>query len=117
MRLLGFLAALLLPLSAAAITPQAEEFLRIAKELEPVHCEKRKLRREIALAEIEKRDAEARAKRERFSEIDRDPKTARLESRLTELERRISDGKGGTRDPEDLAAISKQQRDAYYRCE
>lgn len=105
------------PLGAGALTPQAEEFVRIARELEPLHCEKRKLRREIALADIEQRNAEGRELRERFRKLDRDPKTARLESRLAELERSISDGRGGTRDPEDLAAISQQQREAFYRCQ
>jgi len=55
-------------------------------------------RREIALAEIERR-------------------TARLEARLGELGRRITDGKGATFDPEDLEAITMQQRGACYRCE
>lgn len=108
---------LLGPLAASALSPHAEEFLRIARELEPVHCEKRKLRREVVLAEVEKREADARELRARFRTLDRDPKTMRLESRLTELERRISDGKGGTHDPEDLGAISRQQREAFYRCE
>jgi hypothetical protein len=118
MRVVAILVICLLPAgSCLALTPQAEEFMRIAGELEPVHCEKRKLRREIALAQAEKRDADARELRARFTKLDRDPKTARLEKRLGELERAISDGKGGTRDPEDLAAISKHQRAAYYRCE
>jgi hypothetical protein len=118
MRLRAILVICLFPAgSCLALTPQAEEFMRIARELEPVHCEKRKLRREITLAEVEKRGADVRALRARFTKLDRDPKTARLEKRLGELESMISDGKGGTRDPEDLAAISKHQRDAYYRCE
>jgi hypothetical protein len=101
---------------AAAITKEAEEFLRIARELEPVHCEKRKLCREIALAHAERREAEARTLQARFDELGRDPKTARLEKRLGELERRLTDGRGGIRDPRDLEAISRQQREAYYRC-
>jgi hypothetical protein len=117
MKPLALAVAVVLPCSALALTPEAEEFMRIARELEPVHCEKRKLRRDIAIAEAERRDADARAARARFTKLDGDPKTAKLEKRLTALERAISDGKGGTRDPEDLAAISKQQRDAYYRCE
>jgi len=40
-----------------------------------------------------------------------------LDKVLAELEKRISDGKGGARDPQDLDAISFQQRQAFYRCE
>jgi hypothetical protein len=107
----------LAPSHAPALSPAAQEFIEISKRLEPVHCEKRKLRREIALAEAEGRDAGARAARERFAALNRDPETARLEKRLAELERRISDGRGGTRDPEDLEAISRQHRAAFYACE
>lgn len=96
---------------AFALTPEAREFLRIVKELEPVHCEKRKLRREIALAQAQGHDSAAL--RARFSALDRDPSTAKLERRLAQLEPRVS--KSG--DPEDLAAISRQQREAFYRCE
>jgi hypothetical protein len=110
----AFLVAVSFP--AWALSPEAREFMKITKELEPVHCEKRKLRRSLALAEIERRDAEAKQLRARFSALDRDPKTARLEKRLAELERRMSNGKGGTRDPEDLDAISVHQREAYHRC-
>ncbi len=101
--------------AAFALTPEAKEFLEISKKLEPVQCEKRKLRREIALAEIERRDASEL--RKRFSRLDRDPETARLEKRLAELEPRILDGKGAPRHPEDLEAISLQQRQAFYRCD
>jgi hypothetical protein len=111
---LAFLLVVALP--AWALSPEAREFMNITEELEPVHCEKRKLRRSLALAEIERRDAEAKELRARFSALDRDPKTARLEKRLAELERRMSNGKGGTRDPEDLEAISVHQRAAYHRC-
>jgi hypothetical protein len=51
------------------------------------------------------------------AELNRDRETTRLERRLAELEKRISDGKGGARDPQDLDAISAQQRQAFYRCE
>ena len=102
---------------AAAITPEGREFVEILKQLEPVHCEKRKLRREIALAEVERRDADANALRKRFSDLNRDPETTKLEKRLAVLEHRISDGRGSARDPEDLQAISFQQREAFYRCE
>lgn len=116
-RLPVFLLAALFFASAPALTPEAREFLEISKQLEPVQCEKRKLRREIAFAEAENRQADAKQSRARFLEVDRDPRTSKLEKRLAELERRISDGKGGTFDPEDLAAISRQQREAFYRCE
>jgi len=85
--------------------------MSIAKDLEQVHCEKRKLRREIALAEVERHDARVKELRSRFAELDRDARTARLEKRLGELERRM------TLEPGDLDAISAQQRDAYHRCE
>ena len=87
--------------------------MRISKELEPVQCEKRQLRRQIALAEAEQRDADAKAARARFARLDKDPKTAKLEKRLAELEPRVK----RSSDPEDLQAISLQQRSAFYRCE
>lgn len=110
------LALALAPAAGFALTPEAAEFIEVSKRLEPVQCAKRKLRREIALAQAERRDADARAARERFAALNRDRETARLEKRLAELERRISDGKGGTRDPEDLAALSFEQRRAFYDC-
>jgi len=87
--------------------------MAISKELEPVQCEKRKLRRQIALAEAERRDADAKAARARFAKLNQDPKTTRLEKRLAELEPRIRKSS----DPEDLRSISLQQREAFYRCE
>ncbi len=87
--------------------------MTISKELEPVQCEKRQLRRRIALAEAERRDADAMLLRERFAALDRDPKTTRLEKRLAELEPRLK----RSSDPEDLPAISLQQREAFYRCD
>ena len=85
-------AALLLAASGAqALTSEAREFIAISKELEPVQCEKRKLRREIA----------------------REPATARREKRLAELEPRLR----RSSDPEDLEAISHASREAFYRCE
>jgi hypothetical protein len=107
------LVLLLFPLQALALSPAAEEFMAISKELEPVQCEKRRLRRAIALAEIERRDDEVRALRKKFSGLDADPKTARLEKRLSELEPRVR----RSSDPEDLAAVSRQQREAFYRCD
>jgi hypothetical protein len=78
-----------------------------------VQCEKRRLRRSIALAEAERRDADVKALRARFAQLDRDAKTTRLEKRLAELEPRLRKSS----DPEDLPSISLQQREAFYRCE
>ena len=95
------------------LSPAAQEFMAISKELEPVQCEKRRLRRQITLAEVERRDQDVRALRKRFAALDAEPKTARLEKRLAELEPRVS----RSSDPEDLPAISFQQREAFYRCD
>ena len=111
MRLL--LALFLLPLPALALTPAAREFMEISSKLEPVQCEKRQLRRKMALAQAEQRAADMEKFRARFAELNRDRDTARLEGRLGELEKRIT--RAG--DPEDLEAISFQQRQAFYRCE
>jgi len=111
------LALLLAVTPAAAMTPEGREFLDILKELEPVHCEKRKLRREIAFADAEKRSGDAKELRARFAKLDAEPKTAKLERRLAQLEPRINSSQGVPRDPEDLEVISKQRRDAFYRCE
>jgi len=108
-----FFLAIIVQAPVFALSPAAEEFMTISKELEPVQCEKRRLRREIALAEAERRDPDAKAARARFARLDKDPKTARLEKRLAELEPRIKKSS----DPEDLQAISFQQREAFYRCE
>jgi hypothetical protein len=94
-----------------ALSPEAGEFMRITKELETVQCEKRRLRRQIALAEVEKRDTSEL--RKRFGALDRDPKTAKLEKRLGELEPRLA----RSSDPEDLPAINRQRVEAFYRCE
>lgn len=109
--------ALLVPASAVAISPEAKEFIEILKALEPVHCEKRRLRREIALAEVENREPDARQLRERFAKLDAEPQTAKRERRLAELEPRILPAGGAPRNAEDLPAISRQQREAFYRCE
>lgn len=101
----------LLVVIALSLSPEAREFMDIMAKLEPVHCEKRKLRREIALVEIEKKDA--RELRKRFSALDRDPATARLEKRLAQLEPRVA----RSSDPEDLPAIDRQRVQAFYRCE
>ena len=98
---------------ALALSHEAEEFIAITKQLEPLQCEKRKLRREIALAEIEHRYEDAKKLRGRFAALDRDPASARLERRLGELEPRLR----ASRDREDLEAISRQSRAAFFRCE
>ena len=95
------------------LSRDAEEFMRITKELEPVQCERRRLRREIALADAEQRAQDASALRARFVALDRQPKTAKLERRLGVLEKRLV----RSSDPEDLERISRQQREAFYRCE
>jgi hypothetical protein len=111
------LLVLLFPLPALALSSAAQEFMEISARLEPVQCEKRQLRRQMAMAQAENRADEMKKLRTRFAELNRDKQTVRLERRLAELEKRISDGKGGTRDPQDLQAISFQQRQAFYRCE
>jgi hypothetical protein len=101
------------PIPLFALSPAAEEFLSVTKQLEPVQCEKRRLRRQIALAEAERRDQDVKALRKKFAKLDADPKTSRLEKRLAELEPRVKNSS----DPEDLEAISRQQREAFYRCD
>jgi hypothetical protein len=103
----------LLPGPVFALSAAAVEFMQISRELEPVQCEKRRLRRAIALAEVERRNADIKELRARFSRLDKDPKNAKLEKRLAELEPRVK----YSSDPEDLAAISLQQREAFYRCD
>jgi hypothetical protein len=105
------LLAMLLPGPLLALSPQAREFMEITRQIEPVQCEKRRLRRAIALAEIQKEDTNPL--RKRFADLDRDPNTAKLEKRLAQLEPQLQ----RSSDPEDLAAISLQQREAFYRCE
>jgi hypothetical protein len=115
-RLIGvfsMIAFLAIGANAWALSSEAREFMSITKELEPVQCEKRRLRREIAFAEAEGRSADLKALRGKFAALNRDPKTARLERRLAELERRLV----RSSDPEDLPAISLQQREAFYRCD
>lgn len=87
--------------------------MAISKALEPVQCEKRRLRREIALAEAERRDADVQALRKKFASLDADAKTAKLEKRLAQLEPILK----RSSDAEDLPAISRQQREAFYRCD
>ena len=103
-------AVLFLNVEAWALSPEAQEFMNINHQLEAVQCEKRKLRREIALAEIEKRDSTPL--RKRFAALNRDAKTARLEKRLAELERRLVKSS----DPGDLPAVNRVRVEAFYRC-
>jgi hypothetical protein len=103
----------LISLPAQALSPAAQEFMSITKELEPVQCEKRQLRRELARAEIEQRHDDVDRLRAKFAALDKDRKITRLERRLAELEPRVS--RSG--DPDDLPAISRQQREAFYRCD
>jgi hypothetical protein len=102
---------------AFGITPEAKEFLEITKKLEPIQCEKRQLRRQIVQAEVEKRAADAEALKKKFAALNADRDTAKLEKRLAVLEARLVDAKGKARHPEDLDAISYQQREAFYRCD
>lgn len=108
-----FFVGLIFSSPALALSPEAEEFMALTRELEPLQCEKRKLRRAIAVAEAERRDDDVRVLRRKFADLDKKPETARLEKRLGVLEPRLS--KAG--DEMDLAAISRQQREAFYRCE
>jgi predicted nucleic acid-binding Zn-ribbon protein len=108
--------ALALAAPAFAISPEAKEFIEISKKLESVHCQKRKITREIAVAEAE-RDAErSKALRAEFRNIASDKQTAGLEKRLQQLEPRIVDKEGKARRSEDLDAIDLQRREAFYRC-
>ena len=109
---LVILAVTLLAVTPAyALSGVAREFMEIAKQLDPVLCEKRKLRREIALAEQDKLDT--RELRKRFEALERDPKNLRLERRLADLQPLLA--RSG--DPEDLRVIDQRRRDAFYRCE
>jgi hypothetical protein len=109
----ALLFVLAMPLPAHALTSAAQEFMAISKELEPVQCEKRRLRRQLALAEIEQRHDDMKKLRARFVAIDSDKQVTRLERRLAELQPQVS----GSSDPDDLRAISLQQREAFYRCD
>jgi hypothetical protein len=102
-----------MPAPVLGLSAAAQEFMAISNQLEPVQCEKRRLRRAIALAEAERRDADVEALRRKFAALDADPKTAKLEKRLAQLEPLLK----RSSDAEDLPAISRQQREAFYRCE
>ena len=86
--------------------------MAISKELEPVQCEKRQLRRKIALAEAERRDDDARrrARGSPRSTTTRRPRGWRSAWPSSSRAWKSSD-------PEDLQAISLQQSEAFYRCE
>jgi hypothetical protein len=99
----------MVPLEALALSPAAEEFMRITKQIEPMQCQKRQLRRQIVMAEAEQRGDDARQLREDFARLDRDPKTAKLERRLAELQKSIT--------KDDLPAINRQHVEGFYRCE
>jgi hypothetical protein len=107
------LALALLFSAAYALSPAAQEFMSITKELEPVQCQKRQLRRELARAEIEQRGDDVKMLRDRFVALDKDQKVLKLERRLAELQPQVS----RSSDPDDLPAISLQQREAFYRCD
>ena len=113
MRLLLLALGVALALPAQGLSQYAEEFMSITKALEPVHREKRKLGRGTALAKAEQRDTDASAARDRFAKLDQEPKTARLEKRLAELEPFLH----RSPDPEDLRAINQQRVEAFYRCD
>jgi len=98
-----------IPFSAFALSQDAKEFLDIMKTLEPMQCKKRQLRRQIVMAEAEKRDEDARKLRADFGRLDRDPKTSKLERRLAELQPRIT--------KDDLPEINRKNVEAFYRCE
>jgi hypothetical protein len=99
----------MIPLEALALSSAAEEFMRITEQIEPMQCQKRQLRRQIVMADTEGRAADARKLRKDFSKLDRDPKTAKLERRLAELEKSIT--------KDDLPAINRQHVEGFYRCE
>jgi len=98
-----------MPLNAFALSQEAKEFMDITAQIEPMQCKKRQLRRQIVMADTEGRAADARKLREDFSKLDRDPKTAKLERRLAELEKSIT--------KDDLPAINRQHVEGFYRCE
>jgi len=104
-----FLLLAIVPIGALALSPAAQEFIRITKEIEPMQCKKRQLRRQIVMAEAEQRSEEARKLRADFARLDRDPKTAKLERRLAELQPRIT--------KDDLPEINRRNVEAFYRCE
>ena len=81
-----------------------------AQRLEPLHCQKRKLTRDIAVAEAERDTEKVKALRAEFAKLGLDKQAAAMEKRLLQLEPRIVDKEGKARRPEDLDAISLQRR-------
>ena len=75
------------------------------------------MRREIVMAETENRMDDVDALKKKFARLGGDPQTSKLEKRLAVLEARLLDSSGKARDPEDLDALSLQQRQAFYRCD
>ncbi len=116
-RLAAALVVLAVAAPAFALSNEAREFMAITKELEPVQCEKRKLRRELAMAQVAGEEARVRELQQRFATLNAEPKTEKLEKRLGVLYKRMSNGKGGTLDAEDLEQISAQQRQMFYLCQ
>jgi hypothetical protein len=108
--------ALLTAPPALAISPEAREFIELSEKLAPVHCEKRRLTRDMAVAEAERDADRAKALRAEFDALARDKQTAALEKRLMQLEPRLVDKEGRARRPEDLDAIDLKRREAFYRC-
>lgn len=117
LRTLAVLMGLALTVPAGALSPAGREFLDVSKQLEKMQCEKRKLRREYAIAQAEGDKAKENEAKKRFDSLDRDPQTRKLEQRLALLQQRMTDATGKFRDPEDLDRISAQQRRAFYDCE
>jgi hypothetical protein len=105
----ALLLLLLLSPEAFALSPEAKEFISIARQIEPMQCKKRQLRRQIVLADAEQRGEDARKLRADFAKLDRDPKTSKLEKRLAELQPRIT--------KDDLPEVNRQNVEAFYRCE
>jgi len=116
-RALVALLVALVPAPARAVTPDAEAFMAAVQKLAPVLCERRSLRRELAMAQVENDAARAHRLRERMQAIARDPETARLDERVDRLHRRLVDANGRVRDPDDLRALSAQQLELFARCE
>ena len=79
-----------------------------------MQCEKRQLRRKIALAEAERRDDDAKAARARFATLE-----PGSEDRRSWRSASPSSSRGCARapTPRTCQAISLQQREAFYRCE
>ena len=104
---------LLVPFQALALSPAAREFMDISRTLEPVQCEKRQLRRQMALAEAERRDADIQSLRQKFARLNRDPKTAKLESAWPSSSRCSS----ARATPRTCRRSASSGARAFYRCD